>query len=367
MEFSHPGAPERRAIVEEQPPAVVLRWDDGSGKRRKKTFRKKALGAARMAALRFLFAEGFALCAPQDGPMRWLTRTAEQYPHGHPFALGADGIWCADTGAVRRVARGSCVETAWPLGEQVMARSVGYGGGRPVVVFDTRVGGLAQGAPFPRGARDRLAYGVIAIGAAGIEPLFEVPYAVGGQVVDRVSVARDGRFVGPAQAGAGLYDGATCVETWPVVKAQYYAPRAAISPNGEWVALMAADGAIRIEGPTSRVVAAGFEQVLRLEIDDRGVAWAGALGADFWGTYRLDTTAERICEATDATPAPDGESVVAVRYGGVERVSLSGDVTRRIELPWLGMAKTGRARFIDAATVIVRTDAHTLAEIDLGA
>lgn len=371
MQFVHRLEPERLGLIEEQPPAVVLRWDDSSGTRRKKTFRKKtaygALDAARVAALRFLFSEGFVLPAPGDGAIRWLGRSDEQYPHGHPFAIGEAGIWLGDTGAIERVTPRTCARETWPIGEQIMPRSVGFGGGALIASLDVRQGAIAAGAPYAKPTRDQLAYGVIAIRDGVIEGVAEVPHTPESHIFDGVSVARDGRFLGPSPKGAGLYVDGVETQSWPVRRAQYYAPKAALSPNGAWIALLVEGGAIRIEGPRSRVIPAGFTQVLNLSIDDAGIAWAGALGADFWGTYRLDERAERVCEPTDATPAPDGESVVIVQYGSVTQQSLSGAPIRAGELPWLGMAKGGRARFVDADTVIVRTDAHTLAEVDLSA
>lgn len=390
MIFTHSQDPSREARItlSEAPGGAraTVEHADAAGKARRKSFTKKskwgaaaAEADARATALRFLLKEGFLLRGPQADAMRWMRLTEERFPHGYPFTLDrAAGVaWVADTGALRRVTPGSCAVQDLGIGAGVMPRAIGWGGGQLYAVLDLEEGAAAAGAgPWRPPSKGQVHYGLVRAEEGQLHTLAQVAWAQDSIVFERVSVTDDGRVLGPHAQGASLYTPeGQVLEAFAAARTEHTPPKAAVSPGGRFVATTGGVESLRLhdlEAGTERCIPAAFSQVHELEVDDAGVIWVRGFQWPSWGYHRVtpDGEVQRVSAVLEATRLPDGRGVAELAHGALKLRALGAldaEPFAELPLPWLPMGRYGRALSLHARTLIVRSDAHALAGIDLGA
>ncbi|MEL6761728.1 MAG: hypothetical protein AAFP04_15195, partial [Myxococcota bacterium] len=194
------------------PAALLVRFDDGQGKSRKKTFKiKDGAGAEHTAwgsALRFLFREGFIAPAPQDGPLRWMTVTDEPFPRGPCFVVDTPNaaVWVGDTGVLRRVARGSCSQQDFALGPGVLPRRLVLSGqGGLLMLLDIESSAIDRSvSPWLPPASNGSFRAIARFQDGDSQIVVQVPYSP--IIADALVDMRDGEFLGPHAQGAAVYD-----------------------------------------------------------------------------------------------------------------------------------------------------------------
>lgn len=350
INFSHPTT-SRTAVVDEEPAAnsVTVQYVDKADTWRQKTFKSRAkhqaMLKARTTASQFLFTEGFHVRAPQKGAIQWMLQTQVHRQGLYPIASAGDTVWVSDVGFLRSVAAGTCevhehsmprpfALSASPTSTAVLVNRPGSG--------CRRIARLVEGA---------------------LVDVADVPWPIENSAVESISVALDGRFLGPTESGAGLFDAAgASINEWPAARGQHYSAKAAISGSGEWVAITTKDG-LRVEGPAS-FTGPRFTDVLNLTVDDDGCAWVGGIMEDRWGLYRSDADGTRcVSEGVWAVPTLDRKSLVECTRDDVVQRTLDGRIERQATLPWLCMEKHGHLNIL-GGTLVVRTRTR-LAGIDL--
>ncbi len=243
-------------------------------------------------------------------------------------------------------------------------------------LLDVEEGSSTESSPPWRApAVGSFAYEIVHVSdALEAKSLVRVPQAEPSTLMNALTVSDGGLVLGPHADGAGLYDpeGAV-VATYGAAPTKHEPPKGALSPNGRWIALTHDGGAIRIidrEGG-ERVVLGPLDQVLGLEATNDGRVYVRGFGPADWGLYVIDVSGgPKSIAGVHARLIPDTDTVVEAQYSRVSLRTASDDLaartaTRDSALPELGMARRGAAKLLDERTAIVRTDMHTLAEIDL--
>ncbi|TNE90076.1 MAG: hypothetical protein EP330_09615 [Deltaproteobacteria bacterium] len=373
MQFTHRDDPTRTATYAQKgdEPAFVVEHTDAKGKTRKKSFKKGSVWQARDAAIRFLLnTEGYVLRAPQDGPVRWMARLQLDGYRGE-IAHGVDPrtgvVWVHDAeDQVHRITPGSCVTTT------VRLNSGNQSPGASIVAGVEGAWALAPSWKRQDGELVRhLQLFRVHDGVAA-----RVAELVGNDLVDRLSRAADGKVLGPAEGGAGLY-GEGGVERTFACTPGAGRPVAAVSDNGAWVVTSHGDHLIREDmatGEQTRFRADGFEGFNSAQITDDGAVFVSGFRYPSHGLWRLDPSAQpvRVSEDIRATVAADGRRLAQADHGRITVCDLtreSDDEMRLLSviseqhLPVLGMAKYGRACFGPEGLAVL-TDAYTVAVVD---
>jgi hypothetical protein len=84
--------------------------------------------------------------------------------------------------------------------------------------------------------------------------------------------------------------------------------------------------------------------------------------------YRVDgDSIDRVSDDVRATLSPDGRRLVEATAGTITERDLASAVERTAFLPLLGMAKHAQSVWSSPTTIVIATDAYTLAELDLAA
>jgi hypothetical protein len=373
MQFSHRDDPGRTATLVQRgdEPVFVVEHTDAKGKARSTSFKKPSAWQAQTAALRFLLnTEGYILRAPQDGPVEWMARLMLDGYRGeitHAVDPESGVVWVHDAqDQLHRITPGTCATTMMRLGS-------GTESPRASVAVGADAGAWCAAPTW-----DRVGDGLIrrfrvyrVVGAAPVVEL--VANLVGPELVAQLSATRDGRVLGPAAGGAGLY-GPDGLERRFACTPGDGSPVAAISPSGEWLVTSHADHMIREQlasGAQTRLRADGFKGFDGVQICDDGSVYTSGFRYPSHGLWRLgDDEPRRVSADTRATVRADGQVLAEVEHG---RVSLcdpnrEGEdelelayVLAKAELPVLGMAKYGRAAFGPGGKLAVLTDAYTVA------
>ncbi|MFW5741546.1 MAG: hypothetical protein ACOC1F_14425 [Myxococcota bacterium] len=200
----------------------------------------------------------------------------------------------------------------------------------------------------------------------------------GPEVITHASATRAGRVVGAASGGAGLYGPAGLEQTFACTPGEGQ-PVAAISPSGEWVVTSHVDHMLREHLPSgarTELRADGFKGFDGAQICDDGTVYTSGFRYPSHGLWRLgeDDEPRRVSDDIRATVRADGRALAEVQHGHVtlcDPTRTSEDATKlahviaRAELPVLGMAKYGRAAFGVGGTLVVLTDAYTVASVVL--
>jgi hypothetical protein len=381
--FTHHADPERTAHLEpvEGKPAFVVHHTDANGKARKKTFKKGQAWQAYDAALRFLLnKEGYVLRAPQDGPVRWMARLRTDGYYGEiRHGISGDGtVWVADpVDRVHAITPGSGATTVRALGTGDPTPGVHVAGGEGRSAW-LLIGGYdkVDGSLIPV---SQLIRAVAEGDGIALHPVTETR---GADVLRTVTTTETGLALGPSPEGAAVYaaDG-TVLQTFAVTpKTMPHGPAlatGAISSNGEWMALTAPDHVRRIERATGEETAlpADFKGVNSVQVSDTGEIFVSGFCYPSHGLYRLaDGGQRRISEDIRATIRADGARVIEAAHRRVRVLDLTRPSTDEMQLshvhaeaqlPVLGMAKYGCAKWVDADAVVVLTDAYTVAEVRL--
>ena len=220
-----------------------------------------------------------------------------------------------------------------------------------------------------------LDYGIFRVVGDGIEVIDQIRWTKDNRILGEICVTASG-FVGPHRDGAAIYgrDG-TLEQTFQVAPTKHWGPRAAASPSGEWVIFTAPDGAIGIINTLANetsVVKIVFEQVLKLDVTNRGVCYVGGCGPDFWGLYRLEPDGRlvRLSEDHRASVAPTEDVLTEVTSGSVAVRAISEAPKEQVVLKsellsLLPMARHGEAKFVSDNYIVVQTDTHHLAGVNL--
>jgi hypothetical protein len=115
----------------------------------------------------------------------------------------------------------------------------------------------------------------------------------------------------------------------------------------------------------------GLEQVLRISVQNGASALISGFRYPSWGLYKLeqDGSLVRLSDNHAATVSTDGKTLVEVDRDGVRLREVTsgagfGPILCEARLP-LGVAKNGRAEFLEDDFIVIQTDTHILAGIDL--
>jgi hypothetical protein len=396
MHFTHRNEPGRVATFQSlgagtPAPFVVVEYDDPAGKRRKKTFKKPseisdlALRRANDAALSFLLREGFVVQSPQDGPLQWLTYTEERFLRGYVFTINrvTRSTVVGDTGYIRRIDQGTCRQVDVALGRNVVPRAVASGvKGDDYALLEIEAASELGAGPWMPPSSGAITYSVAKV--VGSEPKVITSMCCsrpggGGpaamdMVLDDVSVTSNGDVFGPHPSGAALYAASgevlVALETKP---SKYNFSHGGISPDGRSIAVTAGAGAILfadVKSGKQVLQSAGLEQVFRISVRNDGSALISGARGPSWGLFRLDQDGSIVLLSAnhDATLSPDGKTLIEIDRDIVRLREAGGagrDTTLREEHLSLGVAKRGHAEFLDDDFIVVQTDTHILAGIDL--
>lgn len=376
MLFTHRDDPSRTATLTQKgdEPAFLVEHTDVKGKARKKTFKKGTVWQAQDAAIRFVLnKEGYVLRAPQDGPIAWMARLmldGYRGEIGHTVDPNTGVVWVHDAeDQVHRIEPGTCATRT------VKLHSSGQSPGASVAVG---AGGTLCLAPSwnrtPHGlVRHLKLYRVTDEDGLSAELMVDL---AGADLVNALSASRDGRVLGPAAGGVGLY-GAQGLERSFACTPGEGQPVAAISASGEWVVTSHVTHFLRTHvasGEETRLRADEFKGYNSVQISDDGTVYASGFRYPSHGLWRLHESAEpmRVSDDIRATVHPDGSRVVSVHFRSVtvsdltrpsdDEMKLLSELSD-LHLPQLGMAKYGRAVFGPGDRLVVLTDAYTVAEI----
>lgn len=349
----------------------VVEHTDADGNARTKSFRKETVWQAREAALRFLLnTEGYILRSPQDGPVEWMARLlldGYRGEIGHAVDPESGVVWVHDAeDRVHQITPGSCSTTTVELrsGSTSPGASVAAGAGD----------GMWCVAPTWDRTSDGLVRRLRLYRVAGATPVVErIADLAGPEVIAHVSATRDGRVLGPAAGGAGLYGSHQLERSFACTPGQGQ-PVAAISHGGEWVVTSHVDHMVREHLPSgekARLRADGFKGFNGVQICDDGTTYASGLRNHAHGLWRLgEDEPQRVSDDVRATLRRDGQMVAEVQHGQITLCdptrgrgdgSTLAHVLAKIDVPVLGMAKYGRAAFGPGGKLAVLTDAYTLA------
>lgn len=363
--FSHRDEPSRTATLRADGAAWVVEHTDAAGKRRTKRFTKPQPWQAHDAALRFLLnAEGYVIRAPQPGPVAWMARLLlDGYRGEIGHDVGPDGVvWVYDAeDQAHRISPGTCATTTVRLGSgsESPGASVAAGPGEAWCL-----------APSWRRVDGALVRHVRVYRVADVATLV---VDVTGSVVDQLSRARTGLVLGPAPGGAALY-APDLVRALPCEPLGEGHPVAALSDDGAWVVTTHGDHLRRTRlatGEVSRLRADGFKGLDRAQVTDDGTTYVAGFRYPSHGLWRLDPDTEpvRVSEDVRATVAADGRRIAEVGGGRVRIADPRGPglatSVAEVDVPVLGMAKYGRARFVPDG-VVALTDAYTVAHVRVG-
>lgn len=377
MQFSHRLDPNRTADVTfagRDEVSAVVEYDDGQGKRRKKTFKKKHAGQANDAAIRFVLnQEGFILRTQEAGPLRWMARLMNNYVGeiGHAVDSETGTVWVADgEDQIHRITPGTCDTTSAPLasGDRSPGASVAVAGDAAFCLAPTwdRVDdGLVR--------RFRL-YRVDGTDSLDVTELANVS---GPNLIPQLSATADGRVLGPGEGGAALYDrDGNVLHSYACGRTEESQPVAGISRNGEWVACFDGD-VVHLHSTQSRsstTLPADFTKLVSLQVTDDGTVYLGGFRYPSWGLHRLGETPELVSRDLRATVRADGGELVEAERGSVivrdpnrksDEEMEPRAILARQWFPALGMAKYGRAAYGPRREIVVLADAYTVGAIDL--
>ncbi len=379
--FSHRDNSSRSATLtlkpDSAPPVIVVAYEDASGKSRKKSFKKPNLGQARDAALRFLLnKEGFLIRGPQDGPLKWMARILGPYKGEirHSVAPDTGVSWVVNgDNTLMRIQPESCEMWQGPLDS---------GTSSPHASCWADQGGLLWVlAPSWERVDGELfqALRLMQVQDAADGPRIQEHLRVQGPG-HLLSLHGDaqGNVLGPAPGGAALYNRAgEVLHTWPLLsRGEHMPPQGALSPCGRWVVLVQGDIAERIDlsGGPMLALPCPHKTVNGLQVSRQGQVYVSGFHYPSHGLFRLEEAGPvRVSDDIRAVLSPDGTQIAEAQHGRLtlrDAVALSEDpyqinrIHTQIELPLLGMAKYGSARFGDDGLIRVLSDAYTLGAID---
>lgn len=380
MRFTHRDNQTRNASLERIDAAWVVRHDAADGKSRKRSFKDRF-----DAALRFVLnQEGFILRAPQAGPVQWMTRLMQPY-YGeirHCVDPRSGDVWIVDSeDAVHRVTSGTCAIVSAKLGTGTQSP------GWPVIAG-------AEGSAWVLATSWRKQDGaLVATGRlVHVTPrdtglaVAEIAQFAGPTPVMSLSAAADGRFVGPDPEGLALRaaDGEV-LRRWPLTapapdaSTRMQPARAALSRDGAWLAFGAPPTItlVDLRDDTARERPAALEDLDALQVSDAGVVFASGFAYPYHALFRLDDGGlVRVSTDVRATVSADGTRLAEATADELVLRDLTAPgadagsfepcaALARAALPVLGMAKYGRCHFGDRGTLVVLTDAYTIAGVSL--
>ncbi|MCO4746633.1 MAG: hypothetical protein KC912_17695 [Proteobacteria bacterium] len=377
MLFSHRDDPNRTASIDPKQgvaDAFVALHTDAAGKSRKKTFKN-----GYHAALRFLLnKEGYIVRGPQDGRIRWMTRLMMNYygEIGHGVDRRMGRVWVADPeDAVHCIEADSCVTRTARVG------SGNQSPGCQVVCDETGTAWVKSHAwSRVEGGLHRL-FTLTRVHAEEGLRVERVVQFQGPEVLDALSATDSGLILGPDADGAALYssDGSvvqrwTCQALIEPTGSAAPSPVGAISRSGEWVALsmLGVVRRIHVSSGAEEVLPADFKTVNGVQIANDGTVFVSGFCYPSHGLYVLRDGQHRVSDDIRATISADGSRFVEASGGWVsvyDSYRESEDPMRLRHAHWrqhlmpLGMAKYGRAEFLDAQTLAVLTDAYTVSVV----
>jgi hypothetical protein len=226
-------------------------------------------------------------------------------------------------------------------------------------------------------------YTLLRVTPAGVTPLTRIAVPLPGRgherdmetVLDAISLTDDGIVLGPHPDGAAVYarDGAV-LRIIGVSKSTHQFPRGAISASGTWIAVTAPGGAVHLLShphDETRVLACTMSQVHSLRVLDSGtVLIGGVTNEGRLGLFAAESggAVARLSEHPTATLSPDGTRVLEISARGVSvrlrGTQEPGPLTHQAAL-LAPLAKSGRGEFVDPTAIVVQTDLHYLAGVDL--
>ena len=371
--FSHRDDPTRSATLtfkpDSAPPAFVVVYDDATGKTRKKSFKKPNLGQARDAALRFLLnKEGFLIRGPQEGPLKWMARILGPYMGEirHCVAPDSGVSWVVDgNNTLMRITPQSCALWQGPLDEGNSSPHAScwadHGG---------RIWVLAPGWARVDG---ELILSVRLFKVQDGEPpeITQLLHVQGPEHLLSLAGDAQGRILGPAAGGAALYDqDGKVLQRWKLqAREGNVPPQGAMSPCGRWVVFVQSEVAERIDLQSGKqdTLPCPHKTVNGLQVSSAGQIYVSGFHYPSHGLFRLEPSGPvRVSDDIRATLSPDGRQIAEAQHGRLTlRAPLQtadapmhpGPVLQEIELPLLGMAKYGSARFGGDGLIRVLSDA----------
>jgi hypothetical protein len=189
-------------------------------------------------------------------------------PMGQAFAVDeARGVaWLGDWGWLRRVDLVSGAVDSTSLGEFPAVREVVVDSSGAVSLLADHDVDQPSTDGFRAPAADEVRFVVLRLVGAALEPRVDLRLQRGQveRVVLSLCAASDGTWLVPHADGiAHVRADDTVIARYPGGRLKYYGARAAISPNGRWIAVASRSGEITIYDPTG-----GPSERRTLEMDD---------------------------------------------------------------------------------------------------